>query len=122
MQRQISNSTSVEVAYVGNKGTHIFAGDGPTYNVNQPRVGAGVDIGGAYVPNVPLNYRRPYFNAFTYSGYADPTNTAANLPGAPNQVPGVLQCCSTDQSNYLGNDASSEYNARSPRMAQIFEV
>ena len=36
VQRQVTNSISLEVAYVGNKGTHVFAGDGPTYNVNNP--------------------------------------------------------------------------------------
>jgi Carboxypeptidase regulatory-like domain len=111
VQHQLTATSTITVSYVGNKGTHVFAGDGPTYNVNQPRVGAGVDVSGAYVPNVPLNYRRPYFNAFSYPGFADPTNTAANLPGAPNQTPGILQCCSTDQGNYLGSDASSKYNA-----------
>ncbi|MGA8273159.1 MAG: carboxypeptidase regulatory-like domain-containing protein [Candidatus Sulfotelmatobacter sp.] len=122
VQHQLTNSTSIEVSYVGNKGTHVFAtGDGPTYNVNQPRAGAGADVcstppcvgssGLAYVPNVPLNYRRPFFNTFSYPGFADPTNTLANFPGAPNLVPGVLQCCSTDQGNYLGNDASSTYEA-----------
>lgn len=111
VQRQLTGTMTVTASYVGNKGTHTFAGDGPTYNVNQPRVGAGADVSGAFVPNVPLNYRRPFYNRFTYAGYADPTNTAANFPNAPNQTPGVLQCCSTDQGNYLGNDASSKYNA-----------
>jgi hypothetical protein len=59
----------------------------------------------------PQVYRRPYYNNFTYAGYPDPTNTLANFPGAPRLVPGVLQCCSTDQGNYLGNDASSKYDA-----------
>jgi hypothetical protein len=114
VQHQLTGTATLTVSYVGNKGTHVFAtGDGPTYNVNQPRVGAGADINGAFVPNVPLNYRRPYFNRFSYPGYPDPTNLAP-APGAapiPNQVVGVLQCCSTDQGNYLGNDASSKYNA-----------
>jgi len=77
----------------------VFAGDGPTYNVNQPRVGAGVDVAGAYVPTIPLNQRRPYYDAFSYPGYPDPSTN------------GILMCCSTDQGNYLGNDASSKYDA-----------
>ncbi len=100
VQRQLSPTTTVTIGYVGNKGTHVFAGDGPTYNVNEPRVG---------VPSANPTYSRPFFNNFTYPGYSDPTNTL--VPGTPNQVPGVLQCCSTDQGNYLGNDASSKYNA-----------
>jgi len=110
VQRQLTATMSVNIAYVGNKGTHVFAGDGPTYNVNNPSIN-GYCANAGCTAITPQAYRRPYFNAFSYAGYADPTNTAANLPGAPRQVPGVLQCCSTDQGNYLGNDASSKYNA-----------
>lgn len=110
VQRQLTNTMSVNIAYVGNKGTHVFAGDGPTYNVNNPSIN-GYCANTGCTAITPQAYRRPYFNAFTYSGYPDPTNTAANFPGAPRQVAGVLQCCSTDQGNYLGNDASSKYNA-----------
>ena len=99
VQHQLGSSTTIDIAYVGNKGTHVFAGDGPTYNVNQPRVGAGVDVAGAYVPTIPLNQRRPYYDAFSYPGYPDPSTN------------GILMCCSTDQGNYLGNDASSKYDA-----------
>src|SRR5204863_4628376 len=35
VQRQLTSTMTVEVAYIGNKGTHGFAGDGPTYNANQ---------------------------------------------------------------------------------------
>ncbi len=102
VQRQLDNTTSVEVAYIGNKGTNGFAGDGNTYNVNQPSI-----VG--YAQGVPQTQRRPLYNRFTYSNYPDPTNVA--IPGVSSVVPGVLQCCSTDQGNYLGNDASSIYNA-----------
>jgi outer membrane receptor protein involved in Fe transport len=104
VQRQLNSTTSLEVAYIGNKGTHGFVGDGPTYNINQPSI-----VG--FAAGVPQLYRRPKYNDFSYSGFPDPSNTAANFPGAPRLTPGVLQCCSTDQGNYLGNDASSIYNA-----------
>ena len=38
VQRQLTNSMSVDVAYVGTHGTHVFRGDGPTYNNNQPTI------------------------------------------------------------------------------------
>jgi hypothetical protein len=38
VQVQLTNTISVEAAYVGNKGTHVFAGDGPQFNVNQPTI------------------------------------------------------------------------------------
>ena len=94
VQRQVTSNTSITVAYIGNKGTHMFAGNGPTYNVNQPYItGFGT---------VPQAQRRPLFNAFVYNGipgYVDPTT------GKP------LLCCSTDLGNYAGNDASTNYNA-----------
>lgn len=113
LQRQLTPTMSLEVAYIGNKGSHIFAGDSDTYNVNQPSIGPGTAVvtatGVAFTPTTPLGYRRPFFNAFTYPNFPDPTNVAN--PSIPNQTPGVLQCCSTDEGNYHGNDASSIYNA-----------
>ncbi len=92
VQHQLNNSTSLEVAYIGNKGTDGFAGDGNTYNVNQPSI---VGYG-----TLTQTQRRPLYNRFTYPDYPDPSSTT-----------GDLMCCSTDQGNYLGNDASSIYNA-----------
>ena len=106
VQRQLTNNTSLEIAYIGNKGTNGFAGDGNTYNINQPAIGAGAAVvksaGSApsFSPSVPQVQRRPFYNAFTYSGIPDPSSKS-----------GSLMCCSTDQGNYLGNDASSIYNA-----------
>ncbi len=56
VQHQLSNNTSVEVGYVGNKGTHVFAGDGPAYNPNQPVAGPG-----------PENLRKPFFTRFGWT-------------------------------------------------------
>ena len=36
LQRQLNSSISLTTAYVGNKGTHTFSGDGQTTNPNQP--------------------------------------------------------------------------------------
>jgi hypothetical protein len=100
VQHQLTNTTTVEVAYIGNKGTHVFAGDGPTYNVNQPSV-----VG---YPTVPQVQRRPLYNLFSYPGYIDPTTGT------------TLMCCSTDQGNYLGNDANSIYNALQVKVDKRF--
>ena len=101
VQRQITNTTSLEVAYIGNKGTNGFAGDGNTYNINQPSI-----VG---FPTVPQQQRRPFYNAFTYPGIPDPSSTT-----------GSLMCCSTDQGNYLGNNASSIYNALQVKVDRRF--
>jgi hypothetical protein len=54
VQRQVTNTISAEVAYVGNKGSHGFAGDGPNYDVNQPSI-AGFTAG------LSQNQRRPLY-------------------------------------------------------------
>lgn len=98
IQHQLTNTMTLEVTYLGNKGTHGFVGDGPTYNVNQPFLGTGPQID-----------RRPLFNKFSYSGFTDPTNGNA-----------TLTCCFTDQNNYLGNDASSTYEALTVKLDKRF--
>jgi hypothetical protein len=63
VQRQLGSTMSVEVGYVGNRGGNVFAGDGPTFNINQPTI-----IG---FPSVPQNQRRPYFNQFGWTQNID---------------------------------------------------
>jgi hypothetical protein len=113
VQHQLTNTMTLEVTYLGNKGTHGFVGDSPTYNINQPGFGAGTVVGGAFAPAVPQVQRRPYWNAFSYPAYADPSNLTGSTPG-------ILQCCFTDQGNYAGNDASSTYNALTVKVDKRF--
>lgn len=58
VQYQLNNTTSVEAAYVGNKGTHVFAGDGPAININQV---APTNFG------TDQNARRPYYQKFGWT-------------------------------------------------------
>jgi hypothetical protein len=59
IQRQLTGSFSLEAAYVGNKGTHVFAGTGGDYDPNQPTlVGYGT---------LSSNQRKPYFQQFGWS-------------------------------------------------------
>ena len=62
VQRQLTDTMSVEVAYVGNRGRDVFAGDGPA-STSTSRRSTGF-------PNVPPNQRRPFFagGAPTYLG------------------------------------------------------
>src|SRR5262249_26504551 len=57
VQYQFNNKMSVEAAYVGNKGTHVFAGDGPDFSVNQ------IPIAG-FRPGRDGNLARPFFQKF----------------------------------------------------------
>jgi outer membrane receptor protein involved in Fe transport len=63
VQRQVTSSITATLAYVGNKGTHTFAGGGPAYGANEPTV-----VG--YNPNgggLSRNERRPYFNLYGWT-------------------------------------------------------
>ncbi len=57
IQRQLNKDFSLEVAYVGNKGTHAFIGNGPAANVNQPTV-EGINSG------LSTDQRKPFFQKF----------------------------------------------------------
>ncbi len=54
VQHQLTNTVTVEAAFVGSKGTHGFAGDGPNYDVNP------VSMAG-YGTALTQNERRPLF-------------------------------------------------------------
>jgi len=118
VQHQLTNTMSLEAAYVGNKGTHVFAGNGPSYDLNQVAFGAGTGVITGAMPagtscatagaNCSLSFtaassansRKPFFNKFSYPGFIDPTTGM------------TLMCCSGNiMGNYFGNDSSSNYNA-----------
>src|SRR4029077_15225247 len=58
VQHQLTNSLSMELAFVGNNG-HGFTANNPDLNVNQPTI---VGFG-----TVSRNERRPFFNKFGWS-------------------------------------------------------
>jgi hypothetical protein len=59
VQHQLSSTISLEAGYVGNKGTHVFAGDGPAFDINQASLEG--------YPEVPRNERRPLFQQFGWT-------------------------------------------------------
>jgi hypothetical protein len=131
VQRQVTPTISVEIAYVGNKGTHVFNPSGPSYNPNEPAVGDGTNLVtcsvaanpcpsadltlGGFNPFVPVNNRRKYFlngiPAFTYPGSTFTTPGGAVLPTPP--------CCAVDLT-YFGNDASTNYNSLQAKVEKRF--
>jgi hypothetical protein len=122
LQRQITSTMNIEVAYIGNKGSHTFAGNGPAYNANEAAIGSGTfayncaankapnlgtfDCKQGFNASIPANDRRRFFlngvPAFTY----------ANFPG--------VVCCSSDIGNYFGNDASTHYDALQVKVEKRF--
>ena len=59
VQRQLDSKSSFEVAYVGTKGTHVFAGTGGDYDPNQ------ADVNG--FGTLSTNQRKPFFQKFGWS-------------------------------------------------------
>jgi len=59
VQHEFTKTISVEAAYVGNKGTHVFCGNNPDCEGNQPTL--------AGFPGVPRNNRRFFFNRFGWT-------------------------------------------------------
>ena len=103
VQRQVTNTISAEVAYVGNKGSHGFSGDGPNYDVNPLSMFL-------YGTGANSSLRRPLcFPVFTVA------------PGTPGVTP-VGSCTHLPDSlgNYYGNDASSSYNALEMKVDKRF--
>jgi len=101
VQRQVTSTLNVTVSYIGNKGTHIFAGTGPSYTTNEVAAGTGTapwnGTVAAFTPATPANERRALFlngvYAFNYN------------------IAGYTPCCAGGVGNYFGNDANNNYNA-----------
>jgi hypothetical protein len=107
VQHELTNSISLEVAYVGSKGTHGFTGDNPNYDVNP--------------------------KSMALYGVIDPVATAAN-GGTPTVYSDNLRrplcrpilatdtCTGItyDLGNYYGNDAASTYNAFEVKVVKRF--
>jgi Carboxypeptidase regulatory-like domain/TonB dependent receptor len=91
VQRQLTNKTSLEVAYVANHGSHVFKGTGNSYNPNQATV-----VG---FPTLTYNQRSPYNTAFS-TPYTD-----------QNGVTTTVICCSGYSFGFNGDDGTNKYNS-----------
>ena len=116
VQRQVTSTLNVTVSYLGNKGTHVFAGTGPSWNTNDSAIGTGtapiscsgtpVTCSVSFKPSIPANERRRLFLNGVYSfNYG---------------IAGYTNCCSGDVNNYFGNDANNNYNALQVKVEKRF--
>lgn len=60
VQHQLTPSIALEAAYVANKGTHVFADDGPDYDFNSPTLEGFAD-------GVDRNSRKYFYNKFGWT-------------------------------------------------------
>ena len=94
VQRQVTSKASIELAYIGTHGSHVFKGNGPSYNLNQATVVGFLPSGG-----LSYNARSPLEKAFI-TPYTDAQGTVH-----------YIQCCSGFGFDYRGNDGSNSYKA-----------
>src|SRR6185437_1146193 len=67
VQHELTKTISVEAAYVGNKGTHVFCGNNPDCEGNQPTlIGFDPTLTGA-AANANRQSRRVFFNKFGWT-------------------------------------------------------
>jgi hypothetical protein len=92
IQRQITSKMTVEAAYIGTHGTHVFKGNGNSYNINQPTV-----VG--FAQGLTKAQRSPYNNAFT-TPYTDALGNTTQVV-----------CCQANGLGYNGNDGANNYKA-----------
>jgi hypothetical protein len=119
VQHQLTNTMSLEVAYVGSKGTHGFAGNGPNYDINPSAVGEGTDItkafilsGGAGTPATTTPCPAGSTpNSPTSLGFCGPASASFSAFTSQNQRRPLYPRIPFDLGNYYGNDAASTYNA-----------
>jgi hypothetical protein len=102
IQQQFGKNLSGEIAYVGNKGTHVFAGNNPDINPNEPSV-----IG--FKEGIPKDQRRPFFNAYP-NLYPVITDASGNVTGGG----------FTNDVTYFANASSSNYHALQTRLDKRF--
>jgi Carboxypeptidase regulatory-like domain/TonB dependent receptor len=119
VQRQVTNTISAEVAYVGSKGTHGFAGDGPNYDINPARVGPGIDPTQAFLISSPTTPCPP--GSTPNTGNCGPASYAGFTAAVPqNDRRPLFPLIPFDLGNYYGNDAASTYNAFEAKLEKRF--
>ncbi len=128
VQRQLSNTMSLEVAYVGSKGTHGFVGNGPNYDINPARVGDGTTVTKAFI--IGPNGKPDPNNPCPLGATPNPTSTTPGVCGAAsasfnafvsqNQRRPLYPRIPFSLSNYYGNDAASTYNALEVKVDKRF--
>ncbi len=95
VQRQLTDTMSLEVAYVGNRGRNVFAGDGPNVNANQATLEG--------YPALSINERQPFFSGRR--------TTYLNLGGNFGWTQGI---------NYFCNCAKNWYDSLQTRFTKRF--
>ncbi len=118
LQRQVTNTIALEVAYVGSKGTHGFAGNGPNYDVNPVAVGPGTDFTQAFLVATPTVPCPP--GSIPNTAGCGPASFSFSAASSQNSRRPLAAKIPFDLGNYYGNDAGSNYNAFEVKLDKRF--
>src|SRR5450631_337190 len=118
VQRQLTNTISAEVSYVGSKGTHGFVGNGPNYDINPAAVGPGTDLTQAHLISDPTQLCPA--GTMPNTGDCGKASFNFNATTAQNNRRPLFPKIPFDLGNYYGNDASSTYNAFEAKVDKRF--
>ncbi len=118
VQHQVTNTISLEVAYVGSKGTHGFAGNGPNYDVNPAAAGPGTNVTEAFLTSSPTTPCP--VGSTPNTGGCGPASFNFQAATPQNNRRPLFPTIPFDLGNYYGNDASSKYNAFEVKVEKRF--
>jgi Carboxypeptidase regulatory-like domain/TonB dependent receptor len=118
VQRQVTNTVSAEISYVGSKGTHGFVGNGPNYDINPAAVGPGTDLTQAHLISDPT--QQCPAGTMPNTGDCGKASFNFNATTAQNNRRPLFPKIPFDLGNYYGNDAASTYNAFEAKVDKRF--
>jgi hypothetical protein len=104
IQRQLTNSLTLDMAYIGNAGRHGFVGDGSAYNLNP----VNIQNWGLTQAGLISQSQRQFYNGVFTTPYTDANGVTTN----------VVCCNGGILGNYFGNSANSSYNALQVKLQQ----
>jgi outer membrane receptor protein involved in Fe transport len=97
LQRELTNTISAELAYVGNHSNRAFIGNGPAANYNDPTL-----VG---YPNLNTNQRRPFFSGPIAGAPDGAQGDAGNFGAAYGWTQGIDYFCNCGQTDYKAMQA-----------------
>jgi hypothetical protein len=104
IQRQMTNSMTLDIAYIGNTGRHSFTGPNPNYDANPINIQNWALWKAGLVTEAQRQY---YYNKFS-TPYTDANGVTTN----------VLCCSGNIMGQYFGDSATTNYNALQVKLQQ----
>jgi hypothetical protein len=104
IQRQMTNSLTLDIAYIGNVGRHSFTGPNPNYDANPINIQNWALWKAGLVTEAQRQF---YYNKFS-TPYTDANGVTTN----------VLCCSGNIMGQYFGDSATTNYNALQVKVQQ----